>query len=219
MPDRDASFELMCQYTAGDSLRRHMLAVEAAMGAYAEKLGEDVATWRITGLLHDFDYERWPQPPDHPLQGAKILAEHGYSDEIIYAIKSHVDAVPGSPRQSRLDKALFACDELCGFITACAYVRPQGIVGMTAKSVRKKMKQKSFAAAVNRDDITGGAGEFGVDLNEHIQFVIDALTRHAEALKLTAAAASGSPGAEPDGKPSAEARPASDSASDSSNGE
>ncbi len=198
MPDRQSSYELMCRYTSSDSLRRHMLAVEAAMLAYAEKLGEDPETWRITGLLHDFDYERWPQPPDHPLQGSKILAEHGYSPDIIYAIQSHVDAVAEAPRRSQLDKALFACDELCGFITACAYVRPQGIHGMTARSVRKKMKQKSFAAAVNRDDITSGAREFGVDLNEHIQFVIDALTAEAEALKLTPAAITGSPADPPE---------------------
>jgi putative nucleotidyltransferase with HDIG domain len=184
MPDRNASYELMCQYTSSDSLRRHMLAVEAAMGAYARKLQADEETWRIVGLLHDFDYERWPTAPDHPLQGSRILAEHGYAAEIIHAIKSHVDGIPDAPRQSQLDKALFACDELCGFITACAYVRPEGIQGLTAKSVIKKMKQKSFAAAVNRDDITAGADDFGVDLAEHIQFVIDAMAADAETLKL-----------------------------------
>lgn len=201
MIDRDAGFELMCEYTASDSLRRHMLAVEAAMGAYARKLGEDEQTWRIVGILHDFDYERWPNLPDHPLRGSEILAERGYPDEIRYAIRSHVDAVPGSPRRSLLDKALFACDELCGFITACAYVRPEGIQGMTAASVRKKMKQKSFAAAVSRDDIVRGAEEFGVDLDEHIRFVIDALAARPDLLKPGGAGgaepASAKPGTEP----------------------
>jgi putative nucleotidyltransferase with HDIG domain len=178
--DRASSYELMCRYTTSDSLRRHMLAVEAAMAAYARKLGQDESTWRVVGLLHDFDYERWPTLPDHPLRGSEILAELGYPEEIRYAIRSHVSEVPGSPRVSLLDKALFACDELCGFITACAYVRPEGLQGMTASSVRKKMKQKSFAAAVNRDDILRGAEEFGVELNEHIQFVIDALAAHPE---------------------------------------
>lgn len=183
--DRQASFELMCEYTASDSLRRHMLAVETAMAAYARKLGEDEKVWRITGLLHDFDYERWPEIPDHPLQGSRILAERGYPDEIIYAIKSHVGPQIGAPRVSVLDRALFACDELCGFITACAYVRPEGVHGMTAKSVIKKMKQKSFAANVSRDDIVEGAREFGVELAEHVQFVIDALAEEAELLKLS----------------------------------
>ena len=182
-PDRQHSFDLMCEYTSSDSLRRHMLTVECALAAYARKLGEDEQTWSIVGLLHDFDYERWPQPPDHPLQGSRILEEQGYADDVIYAIKSHVDQVQ-VPRISTMDKALFACDELCGFITAVACVRPQGIHGMKAKSVRKKMKQKSFAAAVSRDDITNGAEDFGVDLNEHIQFVIEAMQSQAEALNL-----------------------------------
>ena len=185
-PDRQASFDLMCEYTASDSLRRHMLAVETAMAAYAQKLDQDVEKWSIVGLLHDFDYERWPDPPDHPLQGSKILAERGYSDDVIYAIKSHANYIEDAPRVSLMDKALYACDELCGFITACAYVRPEGIHGMKAKSVRKKMKQKSFAAAVNRDDIIHGAEDFEVELNEHIQFVIDALQANAEELKLDA---------------------------------
>ncbi len=185
--DRQAAFELMCEYTQSDSLRRHMLAVEIALRAYADKLGEDQNKWGIVGLLHDFDYERWPNIPDHPLQGSKILAEKNYPEDVIYAIKSHVHQVAGNPRLSNLDKTLFACDELCGFITACAYVRPDGIKGLKAKSVRKKMKQKSFAAAVERDDIVNGAEEIGVELNQHIQFVIDALEPHAEELKLTAA--------------------------------
>jgi len=182
--DRQAALDLMCQYTQSDSLRRHMLAVETAMRAYAAQFGEDSNLWGIVGLLHDFDYEQNPEIPDHPLKGAEILAERGYPDQVIYAIKSHVDQLPGHPRISQLDKTLFACDELCGFLTACAYVRPEGIHGMKPKSVRKKMKQKSFAAAVNRDDITSGAEELGVDLNEHIQFVIEALQANSAALKL-----------------------------------
>lgn len=174
----------MCQYTLNEGLRRHMLCVETAMRAYAEKLDQDVEKWGIVGLLHDFDYERWPTPPDHPLEGSKILAEQGYPDDVIYAIKSHVDQVPGHPRQSMMDKALFACDELCGFISAVALVRPDGIDGMKAKSVRKKMKQKSFAEKVSREDIVNGADDLGVELNEHIQFVIDALAENAEPLNL-----------------------------------
>ncbi|MEQ8787126.1 MAG: HDIG domain-containing protein [Pirellulaceae bacterium] len=182
--NRQAAYDLVCEFTNSESLRRHMLAVESAMRAYADKLGEDREKWGIVGLLHDFDYERWPDPPDHPLKGAAILAERGWPDEIIYAIKSHADYLPDCPRVSPLDKALYACDELAGFISACAKVRPEGIVGMQAKSVRKKLKQKSFAAAVNRDDITRGAEDFGVELNEHIQFVIDAMAENAQQLGL-----------------------------------
>lgn len=182
--NRDEAFQLLCEYTKSENLRRHMLGVEAAMRAYAERFGEDVEKWGIVGLLHDFDYERWPTAPDHPLQGAAILAERGYPEEVVHAIKSHADYVTDCRRESLLDKALYACDELEGFISACAMVRPDGIVGMKPKSVRKKMKQKSFAAAVDRDDIARGAEELGVDLNEHIQFVIDALTPHAETLGL-----------------------------------
>lgn len=174
----------MCQYTQNEGLRRHMLCVETAMRAYAEKFGEDAEKWGIVGLLHDFDYERWPDPPDHPLEGAKILAQHGYPDDVIYAIKSHVDQVADCPRVSRLDKTLFACDELCGFITAVALVRPNGIEGMTAKSVRKKMKQKSFAEKVVRADIVSGAEDLEMDLNLHIQFVIDAIAQRSEELNL-----------------------------------
>ena len=175
----------MCEYTQQDGLRRHMLSVEIAMRAYAEKYGEDVEKWGIVGLLHDFDYERYPNLPDHPLEGSKILAEKGYPDDMIYAIKSHAAEATNCPRVSLMDKALFACDELSGFITAVALVRPSGIEGMKPKSVRKKMKQKSFAEKVNRDDIVNGAEELGVDLNEHIQFVIDAMAEHADLLKLT----------------------------------
>ena len=181
---RSEAWGLVCEYTQSESLRRHMLSVEIAMRAYAEKWDEDIERWGVVGLLHDFDYERWPDPPDHPLQGAKILAEKGVDNEIIYAIKSHADYLPDCPRLSRLDKTLYACDELSGFITACAMVRPERIVGLKAKSVRKKMKQKSFAAAVNRDDMVRGAEDLGLDLNLHIQFVIDALAVEAKVLKL-----------------------------------
>jgi putative nucleotidyltransferase with HDIG domain len=184
--NREDAYALVCEYTASESLRRHMLAVEAAMRAYARKFGEDENAWGIVGLLHDFDYERWPNPPDHPLQGAAILAARGYPDFVIYAIKSHADFLPNCPRVSRLDKALYACDELAGFCTAAAMVRPERIVGMTAASVRKKMKAKGFAAAVNRDDIIRGAADLGVDLDEHIQFVVDAMAGIATELGLNA---------------------------------
>lgn len=174
--DRQAAWELVCQYTVGDSLRKHMLAVEVAMRAYARKFGADEETWAIVGLLHDFDYERWPDAPDHPLQGAAILAERGYPQHVIYAIKSHADYLTDCPRVSQLDKALSACDELAGFVTAVAKVRPEGIAGMTASSVKKKMKAKGFAAAVRREDITSAAADLGVPLDEHIQFVIDAMS-------------------------------------------
>lgn len=182
--NREAALALVHEYTQSESLRKHMLAVEAAVRAYAARFGEDEEKWGVVGLLHDFDYERWPDPPDHPLQGAQILAERGYPDDVIYAIKSHADYLPDCPRVSRLDKTLYACDELAGFVTACAMVRPEGIVGMTAKSVRKKMKAKGFAAAVKREDIVSGAEDLGVDLDEHIQFVIDAMAAHGEALGL-----------------------------------
>jgi predicted hydrolase (HD superfamily) len=183
--NRDDAWALVCEYTASDSLRKHMLAVEAAVRAYARRFGEDEPKWGIVGLLHDFDYERWPDPPDHPLKGSEILAAHGYPADVIYAIQSHADYLQHmSPRVSRLDKTLYACDELAGFVTACAMVRPERIVGLQAGSVRKKMKQKSFAAAVRREDIIAGAADLGVDLDEHIQFVIDAIAVEADVLGL-----------------------------------
>ncbi|MBI3837822.1 MAG: HDIG domain-containing protein [Planctomycetia bacterium] len=166
-----------------------MLAVEAAMRAYARRFGADEHTWGIVGLLHDFDYQRWPNPPDHPLKGAAILTEQGYPAEVIYAIKSHADYLADCPRVSPLDKTLYACDELAGFITAVAKVRPEGIHGLKASSVKKKFKQKTFAAAVRREDIIAGAADLGVDLDEHIQFVIDAMTAIAADLDLDSAAA------------------------------
>jgi putative nucleotidyltransferase with HDIG domain len=183
--NRAAAYELVCQYTSGDGLRKHMLAVEAAMRAYARRFDQDEETWGIVGLLHDFDYERWPDPPDHPLRGAAILAEQGYPAEVIYAIKSHADYLPDCPRVLPLDKALYACDELAGFIMAVARVRPQGLIGLEAASVKKKLKQKSFAAAVNREDIERGAADLGVPLDEHIQFVADAMATIAGELGLS----------------------------------
>jgi putative nucleotidyltransferase with HDIG domain len=187
--NRDAAYSLVCQYTQSESLRRHMLAVEAGMRAYARKLGGDEETWAIVGLLHDFDYERWPDPPQHPLEGAKILADLGYPAEVIYAIKSHADYLTDCPRVSPLDKALYACDELAGFITAVARLRPEGIFGLPPASVKKKLKAKGFAAAVNRDDINRGAADLGVDLDQHIQTVIDAMTTIAAELGLQGAGA------------------------------
>jgi putative nucleotidyltransferase with HDIG domain len=182
---RDDDLALVREFTKNENLVRHMLAVEAAMRAYAHKFGEDEEKWGSVGLLHDFDYERWPNPPDHPLQGSAILKSRGYPEDVIYAIKSHADYLTDCPRVSRLDKALYACDELCGFITACALVRPTRLAGLEPKSVRKKLKQVSFAANVNRDDITRGAADFGVDLDEHIAFCIAAMQASAPSLGLS----------------------------------
>src|ERR671925_526866 len=150
---RDHALALVNEYTENQALVRHMLAVEAAMRAYARKLGEDEEKWGIVGLLHDFDYERWPDPPDHPLKGAEILKERGYPEDVIYAIKSHADYLTDCPRINLMDKALYACDELTGLITAAALVRPGGITDMTASSVKKKMKSKGFARGVKREDL------------------------------------------------------------------
>ncbi|HMF14875.1 MAG TPA: HDIG domain-containing protein [Gemmataceae bacterium] len=173
--DRAAAFALMTEYTQQPGLVKHMLAVEAAMRAYARKLGQDEEKWGIIGLLHDFDYERWPDPPNHPLRGSEILRERGYPDDVIYAIKSHADYLPDCPRVNLMDKALYACDELTGLVTATALLRPTGIGDLTAASVLKKMKSKGFARGVKREDVERGAADFGVDLAEHVQFVIDAM--------------------------------------------
>lgn len=178
-PSRDHAWSLVCEYTQSESLRRHMLAVEAAVKAYARKYGADESLWGIVGLLHDFDYERWPNPPDHPLKGAEILRSHSYPEEIVYAICSHADYLPDFPRKSQLDKTLYACDELSGFVVAVAQVRPEGLKGISTSSVKKKLKNKAFAAAVNRDDIVRGAQDLGVPLDEHIQFVADALAANS----------------------------------------
>lgn len=173
---RNLSLELMHNYVTSDSLRKHMLAVEAAMRWYAKKFNEDEEKWGIVGLLHDFDYERWPNPPDHPLQGSKILREQGYPEDVIYAILSHADYLSEDyPRIHVMDKALYACDELCGFLVACALVRPNRLEGLEAKSVRKKLKNLSFAAAIHREDIDRGAQELGLDLDEHITNCIAAI--------------------------------------------
>ena len=181
---RADAFALMTKYTQSDSLRKHMLAVEAAMRVYARKLGEDEEKWGIVGLLHDFDYERWPDPPDHPLKGSEILARRGYPDDVIYAIKSHADYLTDCPRVHLMDKALYACDELTGLITATALLRPNRIIDLNADSVKKKMKSKGFAKGVKREDVERGAADFEVDLTEHIQFVIDAMKGIAAELGL-----------------------------------
>ena len=174
--NRADSYALLTEYVADQSLVRHCLSVEAAMRAYARKLNEDEEKWGIVGLLHDFDYQRWPEPADHPLKGSEILRERGYPEEVITSILSHADYLSDRyPRVNRMDKALYACDELAGLITATALLRPNGITDLTASSVKKKMKAKGFARGVNRDDLVRGAAEFGVDLTEHIQFVIDAM--------------------------------------------
>lgn len=181
---RNDHLSLVREYTRSESLIKHMLAVEAAMRAYARKFGQDEETWGCVGLLHDFDYERWPNPPDHPLKGSEILKERGYPDEVIYAIKSHADYLSDCPRVSLLDKTLYACDELCGFITACALVRPTRLAELEAKSVRKKMKQSTFAEKVSRGDMLRGAADLGVDFDEHAAFCIQALRGIAAELDL-----------------------------------
>ena len=185
VPPRADSLALMREWVESPSLRRHMLAVEAAVRAYARKWGEDEDLWGTAGLLHDFDYERFPDPPDHPLKGAAVLREKGYPDEVVHAVLSHADDLAGEyPRVSRLDKTLYACDELCGFLVAVALVRPGRLDGLTAKSVKKKMKTAGFAAAVPREDLTRGAEDLGVDFAEHVTFCVEALRPHAAALGL-----------------------------------
>jgi putative nucleotidyltransferase with HDIG domain len=175
MKTRAEAWNLLNEYVTDQSLVRHMLGVEAALRGYARKHGEDEETWGLVGLLHDFDYQRWPDPPAHPLEGARILRERGYPEEVIYAICSHADYLTDFPRVHRLDKALYACDDLAGLITATALLRPNGITDLTAASVKKKMKSKGFAKGVKREDVERGAADFGVDLTEHIQFEIDAM--------------------------------------------
>ncbi len=181
--NREEAWELLCEWTRSDSLRKHMLAVEAAMRAYARKFGEDEEKWGITGLLHDMDYEKHPSPAEHPMVGVRELASRGYPEDVLEAIKGHADYLD-MPRETLLARTLYAVDELSGFIMACALMRPEGLEGLKAKSVRKKMKQRSFAANVSREDIVGGANELGVDLNEHIDFVATALRERSEALGL-----------------------------------
>ena len=178
MPDRKDAWELLCEYTKGESLRKHALAVEAAMRACASRYGDagsDVDEWGLVGLLHDFDYEMFPSADQHPYTGANILCGRGYSERFIRAIMGHA-TYTGVPRDTRMARALFATDELCGFLVACALVRPsRSLDDLEVSSVKKKLKDKAFARTVNRDDIRQGVEELGVDLDEHIQFVIDTL--------------------------------------------
>jgi putative nucleotidyltransferase with HDIG domain len=189
VPTRDDAWNLLCEYTQSESLRKHMLAVEACVRAYARKNGADEDFWGITALLHDFDYERWPNNDhaldrEHPAGGAKILREHGYSEEMIRAILSHAD-YSGVNRQTRLEHTLFACDELAGFLTACTYVRPsKSILDLEVSSVKKRMKDKAFARGVSREDVIKGAEELGIPLDEHIAFCIAAMREKADDLGL-----------------------------------
>jgi putative nucleotidyltransferase with HDIG domain len=187
--DRSSALALMQEYTTSDSLRKHMLAVEAGMRAYARRFGEDVEQWGLTGLLHDFDYERFPNDAhspteEHPSEGVRLLRARGYPEEILEAILGHA-TYTGVPRVTQMAKALFAADELTGLITATALVKPsRRVADVDVRSVRKKMKDKAFARGVNRADIVQGAAELGVELDEHIACVIAAMQENAEALGL-----------------------------------
>jgi putative nucleotidyltransferase with HDIG domain len=185
-PTREHAWETLTRYTQSEALRRHALAVEAAVGAYARKFDEDEELWRVTALLHDFDYERHPTLDQHPQDGAPILREEGYPEEVVAGVLSHAEHL-GLPRDTPLKKTLFACDELAGFVHACGLVRPDGIDTLEPKSVRKKLKQPSFAAGVNRDDVYKGAEELGVELDEHIAFVTGAMRPLAKQLGLRTA--------------------------------
>ena len=190
IPPREQTLALMHEYTASDSLRKHMLAVEGAMRAYAAKFGEDEERWGTAGLIHDFDYERFPNnahspTEEHPSEGVRVLRGRGYPDDILEAILGHAHYT-NTPRQSKMAKTLFAVDELTGLITATALVRPtKSVHEVDARSVRKKMKDKAFARGVNRDDVINGAQELGVDLDEHIAFVIGAMQARSADLGLS----------------------------------
>src|SRR5215467_13566558 len=187
MIDREQAWQILCEFTKSEGLRKHALAVETCVTAYARKLGEDEAKWSVTALLHDFDWEIHPTLPDHPTKGETILAERGVEDEIRRAILSHADFT-GVPRVSPLEKTLYACDELAGFITAISYVKPRkSIYDVDTQSVRKKMKDKAFARSVSREDIVEGARELGVELDEHIAFCVKAMQVRAKALGLDGA--------------------------------
>jgi putative nucleotidyltransferase with HDIG domain len=182
--NRDTALGLLTEFTPSENLRKHALAVEACMRAYARKFGEDEEKWGVVGLIHDFDYDRWPSLEDHPYRGNEILTDRGWPDEIKKAVMSHADYT-GVPRETRMEKALFACDELAGFITAAALVRPdKSIRSLEAKSVKKRMKDKAFARSVSRDDIVNGAAALGVELDEHIGFCIEAMKSIAGELGL-----------------------------------
>jgi putative nucleotidyltransferase with HDIG domain len=187
--DREQAWTLLCEFTKSDSLRRHALAVEACVAAYARKFNEDETKWAVTALLHDFDYEIHPEAPDHPMKGDPILAERGVDAEIRRAILSHAN-YSGVSRDSLLEKTLFACDELAGFLTACSYVKPnRSIHEVEAKGVRKKLKDKAFARSVSRDDIINGAAGLNVDLDQHIELCIEAMKQRAVDLGLAGTAA------------------------------
>jgi len=188
MITREQAWEILCEHTQSASLRKHALAVEACVVAYARHFGEDELVWSVTALLHDFDYEMHPDAPDHPMKGEPILAARGVPEEIRRAILSHAN-YSGVPRESRLEKTLFACDELAGFLTAVSYVKPtRSIHEVDLASVRKKLKDKAFARSVSRDDIVNGAAELGVELDQHIEFAISAMRARAEELGLAGAA-------------------------------
>ena len=190
-PTRDEAWELLCEWTESDSLRKHALGVEAAMRAYAREFGEDEELWAVTGLVHDLDYERYPDlDTGHPRIALEELRKREYPEEVVEAVAGHAEFLE-VPRETRLAKTLFAVDELSGFVAACALVRPTGIEGMAPKSVRKKLKQPSFAAKVDRDQIRRSIEELGVDETEHIRFVIDAMSERADELGLSAAQVSG----------------------------
>jgi putative nucleotidyltransferase with HDIG domain len=185
-PSREEAWGLVEEWVQSDSLRKHLLGVEAAMRAYARRWGEDEELYGVTGLLHDLDYERYPDlDAGHPRMALALFEEKGYPRELIDAVAGHATFL-GVPRESRMAKTLYAVDELSGFVSACALVRPTGIEGMTPKSVKKKLKQPSFAAGVNRDEVHEGAEELGVDFDEHLAFVIAAMEERAEALGLAA---------------------------------
>src|SRR5882724_883100 len=184
MTTRDQAWQIVSEFVQSDSLRRHMLAVEACMDAYAAKFGEERERWRVTALLHDFDWEIHPAAPDHPMKGEAILEERGVDEEIRRAILSHA-TYSGVPRVSLLERSLYACDELAGFLTACSYVKPgKSIAEVDVSSVRRKLKDKAFARNVNRDDITQGALELAVPLDEHIAFCRQAMLERAAELGL-----------------------------------
>jgi putative nucleotidyltransferase with HDIG domain len=183
-PSREEAWDLFCEWTESDSLRKHVLGVEAAMRAYARKYGEDEELWGVTGILHDLDYERYPDAETgHPRIALELFEERGYPRELIDAVAGHATYL-GVPRETRMAKALYAVDDLTGFIAAVALVRPTGIVGMTPKSVKKKLKTPSFAAAVDREEMRHATEELGEDFDEHLAFVIGALEPQAEALGL-----------------------------------
>ncbi|MBI1807185.1 MAG: HD domain-containing protein [Ignavibacteria bacterium] len=181
--NRPEALGLLKEYTKSDALLKHMYAVESAMRAYGRKFNEDAEKWGIVGLLHDFDYEIYPNAPDHPLKGSEILKEKGYPEDVRLAILGHA-TYTGIPRDSTMAKALYACDELCGFISAVAVIRPNKIADLEVSSVKKKLKDKGFARNVNRDDITQGCSELGIPVDEHIKFVIDAMKSISDDLGL-----------------------------------